>query len=296
MHPFGSMSATSQGQTKSPLRAGARLGAAFLAVFTPVISPPSQAHFQELIPSTEIVDTAGDRVLRLDLRFTHPMAQGPIMPMAVPARFGVLGPGGRQDLRGALEPATIDGAAVYSAVFNVERPGDYVFFVEPAPYWEPAEGKWIVHYTKVVVDAFGGGGAWDAEIGLPVEIAPLVRPYGLWIGNLFRGVVKHNGQPVPFVPVEVEWRNDGSVVPPADAFETQLIKADANGTFAYAIPRAGWWGFAALLDAPEPMPGPHGEPVPVEQGGLIWVRARDMTSASDSGASPGAASGGEQCD
>ncbi len=256
-----------------------------LAVFAAVLSPQSQAHFQELIPSTEIVDAAADRVLRLDLRFTHPMAQGPVMPMGQPVRFGVLGPRGRQDLRGTLEPATIDGAAVYSAVFTVERPGDHVFFVEPAPYWEPAEGKWIVHYTKVVVDAFGGGGAWDAEIGLPVEIAPLVRPYGLWTGNLFRGIVKHNGQPVPFAPVEVEWRNDGSVVPPADAFETQLIKADANGTFAYAIPRAGWWGFAALLDAPEPMPGPDGEPVPVEQGGLIWVRARDMTSASDSAAS-----------
>jgi cobalt/nickel transport protein len=153
-----------------------------------------------------------------------------------------------------------------------------------------------VHYTKVVVDAFGGGGAWDAEIGLPVEIAPLARPYGLWTGNLFRGIVKHNGQPMPFATVEVEWRNDGSVAPPADAFETQLIKADANGTFAYAIPRAGWWGFAALLDAPEPMPGPDGEPVPVEQGGLIWVRARDMTTASDSAASRAAASGGEKSD
>jgi len=250
-----------------------------LGLFAVGWSPLAQAHFLELIPSTEIVDAASGPALRLDLRFTHPMARGPVMPMGVPVRFGVLTSMGPQDLLGALEPAAIAGARVYSAGFQVERPGDHVFFVEPAPYWEPAEGKLILHYTKVVVDAFGGGGAWDAEVGLPVEIAPLVRPYGLWTGNLFRGIVKRDGTPVPFAEVEVEWRNDGSVTPPADAFETQVIKADANGSFAYAMPHAGWWGFAALLEAPEPLPGPNGKPVPVEQGALIWVRVHDMTAA-----------------
>jgi len=279
MHPVRPKIANRQRQGACPCRFGLHPRAVWLfAACVGLLGSPSQAHFQELIPSTEIVAAPADRALRLDLRFTHPMAQGPIMPMGTPVRFGVLGPRGRQDLRATLEPSTIDGAAVYSAAFTIERPGDHVFFVEPAPYWEPAEGKFIVHYTKVVVDAFGGGGAWDAEVGLPVEIAPLTRPYGLWTGNLFRGIVKRNGQPVPFALVEVEWRNDGSVTPPADAFETQLVNADANGTFAYALPRAGWWGFAALLDAPEPMPGPDGAPVPVEQGGLIWVRARDMAA------------------
>lgn len=297
MHPLGSIIATGQRPGTCQFRFGrSPRAASLLCACLAVLSPQSRAHFQELIPSTEIVAAAADRELRMELRFTHPMARGPVMPMGEPVRFGVLGPAGGEDLLGTLEPANVDGARVYSAKFTVERPGDHVFFIEPAPYWEPAEGKWIVHSTKVVVDAFGGGGVWDAEIGLPVEIAPLARPYGLWTGNLFRGIVKRNGQPVPFAPVEVEWRNDGSVIPPADAFETQLIKADANGTFAYAIPRAGWWGFAALLDAPEPMPGPAGEPVPVEQGGLIWVRARDMTTASDSPASRAAASGGETSD
>ena len=293
MHPVRPKIANRQPRGTCPCRFGLYPRPVWLfAACMGLVAAPSQAHFQELIPSTEIVAAPADRALRLDLRFTHPMAQGPVMPMGEPVRFGVLGPRGRQDLGATLEPATIDGAQVYSATFAIERPGDHVFFVEPAPYWEPAEGKFIVHYTKVVVDAFGGGGAWDAEVGLPVEIATLVRPYGLWTGNLFRGVVKRDGQPVPFAPVEVEWRNDGSVTPPADAFETQLIKADANGTFAYALPRAGWWGFAALLDAPEPMPGPDGEPVPVEQGGLIWVRARDM-AATDSAVVGATASGAE---
>ena len=150
------------------------------------------------------------------------------------------------------------------------------FYLEPAPYWEPAEGVMIVHYTKVVVDAYDAGEGWDAELGLPVEIMPLTRPYALWTGNLFRGVVKKDGHPVPYAEVEVEWINDGSVTPPADAYITQVVKADAGGVFAYAMPRAGWWGFAALTEGDERMKNPQGVLVPVEAGGLIWVHTRDM--------------------
>jgi len=241
---------------------------------TPVT--PAAAHFQELIPSTEIVTDGSNPRVGLELAFTHPMERGPVMEMAAPVQFGVLGPAGREDLKAGLKPVMVDGKSAYTAEYRIKQPGDYVFFVEPAPYWEPGEGKMIVHYTKVVVDAFGAEDGWDAALGLPVEIEPLVRPYGLWTGNLFRGIVKQYGKPVPFATVEVEWRNDGSVKPPADPFVTQTIKADGNGVFSYAMPKAGWWGFAALLDGPAPLTNPDGKEVPVEQGALIWVRTRDM--------------------
>lgn len=235
-----------------------------------------QAHFQELIPSSDILNTDTGGHVALELRFTHPMAGGPLMDMAEPVQFGVLGPRGRMDLKDRLRPTEIDGRRVYGAEYRVEQPGDHVFFVEPAPYWEPGEQTMIIHYTKVIVDGFGAEEGWDADLGLPVEIEPLVRPYGLWTGNLFRGIVKHKGKPVPYAEVEVEWRNDGSFTAPFDAYGTQLIKADAQGVFGYAIPRAGWWGFAALVEGDEPMRNPDGELVPVELGGLIWVYARDM--------------------
>jgi cobalt/nickel transport protein len=66
------------------------------------------------------------------------------------------------------------------------------------------------------------------------------------------------------------------VAVPNDAFITQVIKADASGTFSYSMPRAGWWGFAALVDGDEKMPNPDGQPVDVELGGLIWVKTVDM--------------------
>ncbi|MEJ2691745.1 MAG: DUF4198 domain-containing protein [Candidatus Thiodiazotropha sp.] len=235
-----------------------------------------QAHFQELIPNRDILTQESGGQLSLSLTFTHPMEGGPVMSMGEPVRFGVVGPGGDSDLRERLRPVQLDGKRAYRADYKVAAPGDYCFYLEPAPYWEPAEGVMIVHYTKVVVDAYGGEGGWQRDIGLPVEISPLVRPYGLWSGNLFRGVVNYNGQPVPYAEVEVEWRNDGSLTPPSDPYITQVIKADANGTFAYAMPRAGWWGFAALVESDKPLFNPEGKAVPVELGGLIWVHAQEM--------------------
>jgi len=250
-----------------------RVAALAAAMLLPAAA--ASAHFQEILPSTDNFG-AEDKELQLDLVFTHPMDRGPTMDMAKPVRFGVVTSAGETDLLGTLVEAPRDGKSAWKASYKPAKPGAYAFFVEPKPYWEPAEGKSIIHYAKVVVDAFGWGSDWDRPVGLPVEIEPLSRPNGLWTGNLFSGVVRRNGEPVPFAEIEVEWVNDGSVTAPADAFVTQVVKADGQGVFHYAMPRAGWWGFAALVDADYQLPDPDGKPMPVELGGLIWVQARDM--------------------
>jgi cobalt/nickel transport protein len=234
---------------------------------------PTLAHFQEIIPSADVLPEGGE--VRFDLVFTHPMERGPVMEMARPQRVGMVRDGATVDLSGSLAAVDVGGKTAWRLATRLVGPGAGVFFVEPKPYWEAAEKKWIVHYAKVVVDAFASGEGWAASVGLPVEIEPLVRPTGLWTGNLFRGIVRRDGEPVPFAEIEVEWANDGSVTPPNDAFLTQVIKADERGAFAYAMPRAGWWGFAALVDGPE-APGPDGKPAPTERGGLIWVKTTDM--------------------
>ena len=251
-----------------------------------VFALPAAAHFQVVLPSADVVTENDNRTVNLDIRFTHPMEAGPVMEMGVPKQFGVLVDGNKHDLAGSLVPTKIDGKAAYRCEYQISRPGDYVFYIEPTPYWEPAEEKLIVHYTKVVVDALDAETGWDATVGFPVEIEPLVRPYGLWTGNVFRGVVKRNGQPVPFAVVEIENYNaEKAMAAPSDPFVTQVVKADANGTFAYAIPWAGWWGFAALVDGDEKQPSPEGKLVDVELGGLIWVKAVDPQRRAG-GASP----------
>lgn len=261
--------------TRYFLRAGMSAHA-FSVILALLILPAENAlaHFQEVIPDADVLPTGG--MVQVELRFTHPMEQGPVMDMVRPVRFGVRHDGAVTDLMDRLESRTIDGRQAWSARHPIEAPGAAVFFVEPQPYWEPAEGKFIVHYTKVVVDGYASGEGWADNVGLPVEIEPLTRPTGLWAGNLFRGVVRENGEPVPFAEIEVEHRNDGTIGIPNDAFVTQVIRADALGVFSYAMPRAGWWGFAALTEAPQPMTSPDGRSVPVETGGLIWVRVTEM--------------------
>lgn len=242
-----------------------------------LVAAEAQAHFVVMLPSSDVVEAADGRSVDLAITFTHPMERGPVMEMERPRQFGVLVDGKKRDLLDTLVPRKIDGKTAYTATARLLRPSDYVFYVEPAPYWEAAERKFIIHYTKVVVDYLGSETGWDAMVGFPVEIEPLVRPYGLWTGNTFRGIVKRDGKPVPFATVEVEYNNArGDVKPPNDSFVTQVIKTDAQGVFSYSMPKAGWWGFATLVDGEEKMTGPDGEPADVELGGLMWVKTVDM--------------------
>jgi cobalt/nickel transport protein len=247
---------------------------AAVTVLAALATAPAQAHFLQLIPERDVLPNGG--TVAVDIRFSHPMDGGPVMAMDRPERVGLATANGVQTLGDDLEPVTVDGVQAFTLDLELARPGGATLFVEPVPYWESAEGKYIVHYTKVFLDSYATGEGWDREVGLPVEIRPLVRPTGVWTGNVFRGVVLRDGAPVPNAEIEVEYLNDGSVASPNPAFVTQVIKADADGRFSYAMPRAGWWGFAALLEADEPMTSPEGDAVPVELGGLIWVRTVDM--------------------
>jgi cobalt/nickel transport protein len=234
---------------------------------------PVQAHFQELIPSTDIVPDEGTKSVDLTAVFTHPVEGGPTMDMDPPAAFGVLDDSKMIDLRGTLKPKMVDGKKAFEARYTFKKPGDYVFYLQPAPYWEAAEKHFLVHHTKVVVD-FGAGETWDALVGAPMEIRPLSRPYGLWTGNLFRGVALKDGKPLPDARVEIEWVNEAGIKVPSDPFTTQIVKTDQNGIFAYAIPRAGWWGFNAITEGK--ITGPDGKAADAEVGGTIWVRAVDL--------------------
>ena len=250
-----------------------------LIVLLVLLPVGARAHFQMLIPSTDVVGTKDAKSVAIDLLFTHPM-EGHLMNMAKPIAFGVAIKGGvTTDLLTSLKEETIEGNSTWETSHQIRQPGDHVFYVEPQPYWEPEEDKFIIHYTKVVVNALGMEEGWDKELGLKTEILPLVRPYGLWTGNLFRGIVKLDGKPIPYAEIEVEYYNEPgerSVEAPTDAHITQVIKADANGVFSYAMPRAGWWGFAALSDADYTIKGTDGKEHGVELGALIWIRVLDM--------------------
>jgi cobalt/nickel transport protein len=232
---------------------------------------PALAHFGMLIPASNLMARPG--VLTLDLRFWHPM-EGQGMNLVKPQEAGVAFKGKKTSLLGALKEKKVDGFTTWQARYQIKAPGDYIFYMIPQPYWEPSEDCFIIHYTKTVVDALEAEEGWDQPVGLPMEIVPLSKPFGLYAGNNFSGVVLYKGKPLAGAVVEVEFYNvGGKLKAPAGAYVTQLVKADSNGVFNWGIPWPGWWGFAALHTADDFKLKHQGKDKDVELGGVIWIYA-----------------------
>jgi cobalt/nickel transport protein len=246
----------------------------------------AMAHFQTIYtPESALVE---GQELTFKIVFTHPFEAGHTMDMGKPLEFGVFHKGKEKDLLKVLEPIvwkslTNEGKA-YEATYKTRGAGDFILYLVPTPYYEGSEDIYIQHVTKTIVNVGGMPTDWDAEVGLPVEIVPLDKPYALWTGNVFRGIVKCDGKPVPDAEIEVEYLNHdmlmksnsfakrAKVSAPQDAFVTMTIKGNKDGEFAFGIPKAGWWGFAAL--------GAGGERTykgkELSLDAVIWVQARDM--------------------
>ena len=239
------------------------------------ISEAGRAHFGMVIPSDSMVMQDDNKTIHLVLSFSHPFEmQG--MPLVKPTQFDVDINGKVTRLVNQLQKARIMNHQAWSMNYKIGRPGVYTFIMKPQPYWEPAEDCFIVHLTKTIVTAFGDDEGWDREVGLKTEIVPLSKPFGLYAGNLFQGIVKLDGKPVPFAEVEVEYYNkDKRYQAPTDYMVTQTIKADQNGVFSYVAPKPGWWGFAALNEADYTIKQ-NGEDKSVEIGAVIWVEFVDF--------------------
>ena len=248
---------------------------ALMFLFTLVMVVSAWAHFGMVIPSDSMVMQDDERTVTLTLSFSHPFEMVG-MELVAPKVFDVLAGGKRQDLLDSLEATKVMGHGAWKAAYAIKRPGAYIFLMEPQPYWEPVEDAFIIHYTKTVVAAFGDDEGWDEELGLKTEIVPLSKPFGLYAGNVFQGIVKLNGKPVPYAEVEVEYYNrNRKYKAPSDYMITQTIKADGNGVFTYSAPVAGWWGFAALNGADFKL-SHDGQQKDVELGAVIWVEFQEM--------------------
>ncbi len=261
----------------------------------------AEAHFQMIYTPESALTTSARATIPLRLVFGHPFEASHIMnmgaeetggPAVAPKIFGVVTPKGEwEDLRETLQPVEVTGPhnanTGFACDYRLRGMGDFVFVCDPGYYWEKDEDCYIRHVTKVIVNRGGVPTGWDEPVaekaGIPCEIVPLDKPYAVWAGNVFRGVVLKGGKPVPHAEIEVEYLNhdldvtanafaaEGEVESPQDAFVTQTIRADANGVFTYGLARAGWWGFSALGLTEETK-----NDKAIELAALIWVQAKAM--------------------
>jgi len=95
---------------------------------------PLYGHFQMILPSNNIVEDQKTATIGLELIFCHPFEQT-MMNMAKPVQFGVMINGEKkEDLLSTLIKKKIGGFDAWNTGYKMKQPGDYVFFVEPAPY------------------------------------------------------------------------------------------------------------------------------------------------------------------
>ena len=253
---------------------------------------PAAAHFLLPYAPQVLLEDRGD--LPLKLVFWHPHSVGPAMQMARPESIWMVHRETRVDLSASLSETVFDPGleesaghgesgpvAAWSAALPVKRAGDYVLAIAPAPYFEASEDKYIQQFTKVIFNRRGLPTDWSAPAGLTAEIMPLIKPYNIPAGGSFSGCVVADGAPVPGAEIEVERMSaapeldaPGIAQPDGGAMPGGAITllAGPDGCFSFALPRAGWWGFAAL--------GVGGvtehEGKELSQDAVMWVRAWAM--------------------
>ena len=266
------------------------------ALLTLLASGAAQAHFQLLYTPEAALKEAG--AIPLALVFSHPFESGFTMNMGKPEAFYVVSQRGdaekkTTDLMQYLEAIQWAGQDSKGAAYVAKPPrsvtrslGDYTYVLKPAPYYEKSEDKYIQQITKTMVNIGGLPGGWDEPLGLQVEIVPLDKPYANWVGGVFRAVVMAGGKPVPHAEIEIEYLNhepqidahkfadEGRVTAPQDAFTTLSIRADSRGEVIIGLPKAGWWGIAALDLGGEKskFQGKH-----LSLDAVLWLKATDMT-------------------
>jgi cobalt/nickel transport protein len=272
-----------------------RLSSLLLGAALGVGSVSAYAHFLVIYTPQTALLRASD--VPFNLVFTHAFHAAPTMEMAKPQRFYAVRrpvedePAVETDLAQYLEQVQWQAGdkTVSAWKANVPRTamrslGDYQVVVEPAPYLEEAEDIYIQQFAKVMVNVGGVPGNWSETLGLPAEIHALNKPYANWTGGTFRGIVLGDGKPVPFTQVEVEYLNHAldvennrfeeaaAIEAPHPSLEAMVILTDANGEFAFSLPRAGWWGFAALDIGPQK----EHDGKPLSQDAVLWVQATDI--------------------
>lgn len=255
-----------------------------LATSAACLSPiAASAHFLLHYTESSLIDRPGD--VPVGLIFWHPMANGHAMDMGQPEEFYMIHNGEKTDLSDRLAPASFKGAeneaAAYRASIPVKRSGDYVVVTVPAPYYEQSEDIYIQQITKTVLNRNTLPTDWDQPVGLPTEILPLNKPYNVLVGSTFSGQVLAEGKPVVGAEIEIEYM---ASEPDLEAFATTnptvgempggtiVAITDANGVFTFGVPKAGYWGFAALGSGP----ATEHDGKELSQDAVLWIEATDL--------------------
>ena len=241
----------------------------FILLFS-IFTGAAYAHSQLIYTPLSVIPADVSSV-RFILPFTHPFESGHTMDIGKDESGTVKGmqaffslhKGKKTDLLPALNETQFTSSENSGKGFECTLDknsgfrggGDWVLIAVPHPYYEGADDMYIQQITKVIINKGNLDTDWTkrAVEGYP-EILSLVKPYDVWEGGVFRGiVVDSKGSPVPKAKIEFVYLNY-DIDMQANAFigsaklkksGTGVILANNQGLFEFIPPRAGYWCFVA---------------------------------------------------
>ncbi|MGP1593668.1 MAG: DUF4198 domain-containing protein [Treponema sp.] len=277
-----------------------KLAKIFFVLLLAVLVNSVYAHFQLVYtPQSVIPENAADAEFKLV--FTHPFEAGHTMDIGKNQAGEIKGmkeffsvhKGQKTDLLPGLKDIVFKSMEnegkgyvfTLNKEYGLRGGGDWVLVAVPQPYYESSEDIYIQQITKVMINKGDLSTDWSerAADGYP-EILPLVKPYDVWTGGIFRGVVVDGkGKPVPYAEIEFEYINydidmqnnkfTGTAKLEKTGAGTML--ANAQGVFEFIPPRAGYWGFAALGAGGEKEFGGK----ELSEDAVLWIEAQPLEDA-----------------
>lgn len=252
------------------------------------------AHFQMLYTP----QMALDKGKKIEIRqiFTHPFEDKYTLNMGEQAdsktflpveEFYVINKKSKKDLKKSLQAIDFQGNTnkghAYASSYKARKMGDHILVLKPSAFYEKQQDLYIQQTVKTIVNVAGAPTNWSDDLQLDAEIVPLVKPYSIWEGSNFTGIVKANGKAVPHAVIDITYVNRevdvennkmgaDKIKAPHNSFITLTIHANANGEFTFTIPKAGVWGFCAQ----DVIPNQTYKGKKLKKDALLWVEATAM--------------------
>lgn len=229
---------------------------------------PALAHFHILLPKPASAKR-GEPVAFI-YRFGHPF-EHQFFDASLPERLFMLAPDGtKTDLLGTLEKdPSQKKVKAFHLQFTPEQRGDFLCILQGPPLWMEEDGELLQDTVKVVLHVQAQKG-WDRSAGLPFEMTPLTRPYGLQPGMVFQAQALADGKPLAGSLVEIERFNPAAPKElPAEELITRTTKTDPNGIATCTLTDPGWWCITAQREHGKKEH--KGKAYPLRQRATLWV-------------------------
>jgi cobalt/nickel transport protein len=237
---------------------------------------PAHAHYHLLLPQKPSAKRGED--VTFIYRWGHPY-ESQLFNATEPSKLIIRVPGDKkEDLKAPLEKdPDLKKVTGYRFRLNAAERGDYIIAAECPAEWMEEDSEFLRDSVKVILHVQAQKG-WDTVVGLPFEMVPLTRPYGLKPGMVFQVQARLDDKPLAGELVEIERYNPTppKELPP-DEHITRTAKTDRNGVVTCTLTEPGWWCITAQRQAGTQTR--NGKEYPVRQRSTLWVYVDEKTES-----------------